>query len=215
MNTRLEIYAKEEFMLKLYDYSPSQNGYKVRLLLNQLSLPYTHVEVDIFKGGCDIPEFLAINQNGRIPVLVTEGQDSIAESNAILFYLSEGTAFLSEDRLERAKILEWLFFEQYEHEPNVAVCRHWLMTGKASQNPEIYKQKLKAGYEAFEVMEKHLVSNDFFVSMRYTIADIALYAYTHVAEEGGFDMGKYTGIKNWISRIQSQKKYIPGEYKYY
>jgi glutathione S-transferase len=195
--------------LRLYDFLPSGNGYKLRLLLTQLGMPFERVEVNILKGETRTPEFLSKNPNGKIPILEVEPGKYLAESNAILVYLSEGTEFLPYDRLLRAQVLQWLFFEQYSHEPFIATPRFWIsILGKEKEYHEAIKQKQELGYAALGVMEKHLSSRSFFVGERYTIADIALFAYTHVAHEGGFDLIPFPAIQAWIERVKSQSGYI-------
>ncbi|PSM46124.1 glutathione S-transferase [Chroococcidiopsis sp. CCALA 051] len=197
-------------MLKLYDFLPSGNGYKVRLLLTQLGIPFERVEINILKGESRTPEFLKKNTNGRIPVLQLESGDFLAESNAILFYFSEDTEFLPADKLLRARVLQWLFFEQYSHEPNIATPRFWITElGKADEYREAIEQKRQAGYAALGVMEQHLTQQKFFVGDRYSIADIGLFAYTHVADEGGFDLSQFPAIQAWIERVKAQPNYIP------
>ena len=197
-------------MLRLYDYLASGNGYKVRLLLTQLSLPFERIELDILKGETRTAEFLQKNPNGRIPVLEVETGRFLAESNAIMFYLAERTSFLPPDRWERAQVLQWLFFEQYNHEPNIATSRFWLMHGELTEERRAaLPQKRTLGYAALDVMEQHLSGRSFFVGEHYSIADIALYAYTHVAHEGGFDLGRYPHIRAWLERVRTQPKHIP------
>jgi glutathione S-transferase len=199
--------------LRLHDYLPSGNGYKVRLLLTQLGVPFGRIEYDITRGDTRTPGFLKnVNANGRVPVLETEEGVFLPESNAILFYLAQGTTFLPDDRLGRARILQWMFFEQYSHEPNIAVARAWLHvfdTEMTEERRTTLEAKQRLGYDALAVMEKHLKSNDYFVDGRYSIADIALYAYTHVADEGGFDLDGYPAILAWLERVSSQPGYIP------
>jgi glutathione S-transferase len=199
--------------LRLHNYLPSGNGYKVRLLLTQLGVPFGRIEYDITRGETRTPGFLKnVNANGRVPVLETEEGVFLPESNAILFYLAQGTTFLPDDRLGRARILQWMFFEQYSHEPNIAVARAWLHvfdTEMTEERRTMLEAKQKLGYDALAVMEKHLKSNDYFVDGRYSIADIALYAYTHVADEGGFDLDGYPAILAWLERVSSQPGYIP------
>lgn len=197
-------------MFRLYDYLESGNGYKVRLLLTQLGVPFERVELDILKNETRTAEFLTKNLNGRIPVLEMQSGQFLAESNAIMWYLAEGTALLPTDRWERALVLQWLFFEQYSHEPNIATSRFWiahnlLTDERRAQLP----QKQTLGYAALEVMEKHLTDRTFFVGEHYSIADIALYAYTHVAHEGGFDLAKYPQVRAWLDRVRRQPHYIP------
>ncbi len=194
---------------RLYDFLPSGNGYKIRLLLTQIGMPFERIEINILKGESRTTNFLSINQNGKIPVLeISEGK-YLAESNAILMYLSEGTEFLPYDRFLKAQVLQWLFFEQYSHEPFIATSRYWIsILGKADEYKEALKEKRDRGYAALEVMENHLTGKTFFVAQRYTIADIALFAYTHVADEGGFDLSKFKAILAWIERVKAQHGYI-------
>ncbi|MBI3783169.1 MAG: glutathione S-transferase family protein, partial [Deltaproteobacteria bacterium] len=182
-------------MMRLYDYLISGNGYKVRLLFTQLGIPFERVELDILKGETRTPEFLRKNPNGRIPLLEIEPGVYLAESDAILFYLAEGTNFLPADRLQRAQVLQWMFFEQYSHEPNIATVRFWMHSGMTPERQSPLPAKRKLGYAALDVMEDHLRSHAFFVSGDYSIADIALFAYTHVADEGGFDLERYPAIR--------------------
>ncbi|GAB4547227.1 MAG: glutathione S-transferase family protein [Pleurocapsa sp.] len=196
-------------MYKLYDFLPSGNGYKVRLLLTQLEIPFARIELNILKGETRTDEFLAKNPNGKIPLLEIAPDTFIAESNAILYYLSQGTEYFPSDKYQQAQVMQWLFFEQYSHEPNIATPRYWMSILKKSEEyREAIKQKTKLGYAALNVMEKHLKDRDFFVANKYTIADIALYAYSHVAEEGGFDLTKFPAINAWFKRIESQPRYI-------
>jgi glutathione S-transferase len=195
--------------LRLYDFLPSGNGYKIRLLLSQMGIPYERIEVNILKGESRTPEFLSKNPNGKIPVLEVEPGKYLAESNAILMYLSEYTEFLPYDRFLKAQVLQWLFFEQYSHEPFIATSRFWIsILGKAEEYRTALEQKREPGYAALRVMENHLQSRLYFVGDRYTIADIALFAYTHVADEGGFDLSKFPAIQKWIERVKAQPGYI-------
>jgi glutathione S-transferase len=197
-------------MLRLYDYLPSGNGYKARLLLTQLGIPFERVELDILKGETRTPEFLRKNPNGRIPVLETEHGELLAESNAILFYLADGTPFLSDNRWEQAQVLQWMFFEQYSHEPNIATSRFWLQHFDLTDERRVaLEQKQALGYAALDVMERRLTGRTFFVGDRYSIADIALYAYTHVAHEGGFDLDRFPAIRAWLERVRTQPGHIP------
>jgi glutathione S-transferase len=197
----------------LHDYLPSGNGYKVRLLLAQLGIPFRRIEYDTTRGQTRTREFLeGINANGRVPVLETDEGDLLTESDAILFYLAEGTAFLPGGRLDRARVLQWMFFEQYSHEPNIAVARAWLHvlgTEMTEERKLSLQTKQKLGYDALGVMEGHLRQKGFFVGNRYTVADIALYAYTHVAHEGGFDLAGYPAVRAWIGRVASQPGHVP------
>jgi glutathione S-transferase len=197
-------------VLRLYDYLPSGNGYKVRLLLAQLGVPYELVTLDIVKGEARTPEFLAKNPNGRIPLLEIEPGKLLAESNAILCYLADGTPFLPADRWSRALVLQWMCFEQYSHEPNIATVRFWLhYTELTPERRAAIEQKRPLGYAALDVMERHLAARAFFVDDRYSVADIALYAYTHVADEGGFDLGRYPAVRAWLERVRAQPRHVP------
>ena len=199
--------------LRLHDYLPSGNGYKVRLLLTQLGVPFERIEYDITSGETRTPEFLEnVNPNGRVPVLETEEGELLSESNAILYFLAEGTPFLPDDRLGKTRVLQWMFFEQYSHEPNIAVARAWLHVFDLQMTEErltALEARQKLGYDALGVMEKHLESNDYFVGGRYSIADIALYAYTHVADEGGFDLAGFPAVLAWLERVSYLPGYIP------
>jgi len=198
-------------MLRLHDNLTSGNGFKVRLLLAQLGLPYQRIEYDIDRRETRTPEFLRKNPNGRIPVLELEDGTFLPESDAIIWYLAEGTRFLPDDRRLRAEVLQWMFFEQYNHEPNIATVRYWI-THAVPVTPLIelsMPAKRTQGAAALGVMETHLVGRTFFVGERYTIADIALYAYTHVAGEGGFDLAPYENVRAWLARVAEQPGYVP------
>ena len=196
-------------MFKLYDFLPSGNCYKVRLLLTQLGIPFERIDMNILKGKTRTPEFLCKNPNGRVPVLETESGKFLAESNAILFYLSADTDFFPNQPFEKAQVMQWLFFEQYSHEPFIATSRYWIsILGKAEEYRDALSQKRDSGYAALAVMERHLSDRAFFVGDRYTIADIGLFAYTHVADEGGFDLTPFSAIQAWIQRVQSQPNHI-------
>ena len=197
-------------MLRLYDNHLSGNGYKPRLLLAHLGLTYERIEVDILNGESRTPEFLARNPNGRVPVLDLRDGTCIAESNAILFYLAEGSRLLPSDRLSRALTLQWMFFEQYSHEPFIAVARHWIqhMEMTRAQRAQL-PDKLTGGRAALAVMENHLGRSVWFGGSSMTIADLALYAYTHVADEGGFDLTNYPAVGAWLERVADQPGHVP------
>ncbi len=196
--------------LRLYDFLPSGNGYKIRLLLTQIGMPFERIEINILEGESRSPEFLSKNPNGKIPVLEIGENTYLAESNAILMYLSEGTEFLPYDPFLKTQVLQWLFFEQYSHEPFIATSRYWVsILGKAEEYQEALQEKYERGYAALEVMENHLTEKTFLVGERYTIADIALFAYTHVADEGGFDLSRFKATLAWIERVKAQPGYIP------
>jgi len=196
-------------MFRLYQMNSSGNCYKIRLLLTQLEIPFETIEIDILKKESRTPQFLLKNPNGRVPLLETPEGKFLAESNAMMFYLSQNTEFFPNDKWQQAKVMEWLFFEQYSHEPYIATSRYWIsLLGKADEYREAIKQKKEPGYAALGVMEKHLENNRFFVGDRYTIADIGLFAYTHVAPEGGFDLTQFPAIQTWIERVMAQPRYI-------
>ncbi|MCF4966417.1 glutathione S-transferase family protein [Nostoc sp. CMAA1605] len=195
--------------LRLYDFLLSGNCYKVRLLLTQMGIPFERVEVNILKGESRTVEFLSKNPNGKVPVLEIAPEKYLAESNAILLYLSENTEFLPYDRYLKAQVMQWLFFEQYSHEPYIATSRFWMsILGKAQEYRTALEQKREPGYAALKVMENHLRQHSYFVDERYTIADIALFAYTHVADEGGFDLTQFPAILAWLERVKNQPGYI-------
>jgi glutathione S-transferase len=199
-------------MLTLYDYLPSGNGYKVRLLLHRLAIPFRLVELDIWQGETRTPEFLAKNPAGQIPLLEFEDGRHLAQSGAMLWYFAEGTPFAPADRMARALTLQWLFFEQYSHEPNIAVARAWLHVAPGTLS-ELQKadlpNRVARGYKALDAMESHLAKNRFFVGDRFGLADIALYAYTHVADEGGFDLARYPAIRGWLGRVAAEPRHVP------
>jgi glutathione S-transferase len=196
-------------MIRLYDYLPSGNGYKVRLALTQLGIPFERIELDIVKGETRTPGFLAKFPNGRVPAVQLDDGQLLFESNAILWYLAEGTPLLPADRLERARVLQWMFFEQYNHEPNIASRRFLVMYPQVKDERRVLLDRmLRAGYEALGVMERHLGSHGFFAGGGYTIADIALYAYTHVAHEGGFSLTDFPAIRSWLQRVRAQPRHI-------
>ncbi|MBI2993036.1 MAG: glutathione S-transferase family protein [Gammaproteobacteria bacterium] len=197
-------------MFKVYGTSVSGNCYKVKLLLEQLGKQYQWQEVNSLTGETRTPEFLAINANGRVPVLQIEHGRYLPESNAILCYLADGTEFWPAERREKAETLQWMFFEQYSHEPYVAVARFI----KKFLPPDHPRQAelprlVERGYQALDVMEKHLAERRYMVGQRYSIADIALFAYTHVASDGGMDLGRYVAIDTWIERVKAQPRFVP------
>jgi glutathione S-transferase len=197
-------------MYRLYDYLSSGNGYKVRLLLALLGLPFERVELDIDRAETRMPEYLAKNPNGRIPALELETGEVLAESGAILFYLAEGTPYLPDGRWLRAQTLQWMFFEQYSHEPYVAVARYFLQHLEMTEaRRALLAEKQEKGRAALAVMEDHLASRPFFVGERCTIADIALYAYTHVADEGGYNLEPYPAVRAWLARAAAAPGHIP------
>ena len=197
-------------MLTLYDYLDSGNGYKVRLLLHQLEIPHRRVELDIDKGETRTAEFLAKNPNGRVPALALDDGACLAESDAIIWYLAEGTPFLPNGKLARAQTLQWMFFEQYSHEPYVATPRYILrhLPADHPRRAELPDRQAR-GCAALGVMETHLAATPFFVGGRYSIADIALYAYTHVADQAGLDLAPYPALRAWLARVAAVPRHIP------
>ncbi len=195
--------------MHLFDYLDSGNGFKVRLLLSQLGQKYHWTNVDIDKGETRTPAFLKRNPNGRIPTLELDDGTNLFESNAILWYLAEGSRFVPATQLGRAQVLQWMFFEQYSHEPYVATPRYIVrhLPADSPRRAEL-PGRLEKGRAALEVMEGHLATRQFFVNERYSIADIALYAYTHVAPDGGLDLGAYPKVREWLARVAAQPGYI-------
>lgn len=194
---------------RVYGDIHSGNCYKIKLLMRLLGIEHEWIHVDIMKGESHAPEFLAMNPNGKIPVVRLPGGRYLAESNAILNYLAEGTEYLPASRYERARVLQWQFFEQYSHEPYIATSRYILRyLGRPPEEERRLQEKSAPGYRALDVMERHLSSRRFFVGDRYTIADITLYAYTHVAHEGGFDLSKYSNIRAWFGRVENQPGHV-------
>jgi glutathione S-transferase len=196
--------------MKAYGDVWSGNCYKMKLALTQLGLPFEWVPVDIMKSESRTPEFLAKNPNGRVPMLELDNGTCLAESNAILWYLAEGTALVPDSRLARAQALQWMFFEQYSHEPNIATSRYIIRyLGNPPEKKAALEARVAPGYAALGVMETHLKANGWFAGGRYSIADIALYAYTHCAGEGGFDLTRFPSVRAWLARVESQPLYIP------
>jgi glutathione S-transferase len=196
-------------MLTLYDCRCSANGYKVRSLLQQLDRPHRLIEVDIFTGENQTEGFLAMNADGRIPLLEVAPGRHLPESNAILCYLAEGTPLFSADPFERAQILQWLFFEQNRIEPVLGTARFWLLTGRAATRREALAIKQQQGTAALAVMERHLHGRPFLVGGRYTIADLALHAYTHLAPEAGLDLQPFRQVRAWMERLRPHHQ-VPG-----
>ena len=200
-------------MITVYGMKASGNCYKVQLLLDLLAQPYHWVEINSAAGETRTPEFLAKNANGRVPLLELEDGRRLPESNAILCFLAEGSPFLPSERFAHAQVLQWLFFEQYSHEPYIAVARFisgWLPEDhpRRAELPRLRER----GHQALAVMEQHLASQDYFVGGRCTVADIALYAYTHTAADGGFDLAPYPALRAWLARVEAQPCFVPQTY---
>ena len=192
----------------LYDSAVSGNCYKVRLLLAQLGIAYERQELSVVDRSARQEILGGLNPALRVPTLVLDDGRALGESDAILWWLGEGTAFVPTDPWERAKVLQWMFFEQYSHEPNIAVARFWLHMLGGAPSAEALAEKQRGGYLALDALEGGLAGQEFLVGGRYSIADIALYAYTHVAEEGGFDLGRYPAISGWIARVAAQPGHV-------
>lgn len=194
--------------MKVYGDINSGNCYKIKLLLSLLDMSHEWVHIDILRSDSRAPEFLVKNPNGKIPVLELPDGRCLSESNAILNFLAAGTSFLPEDRFELAKVQQWQFFEQYSHEPYIAVARYIARyLGLPESRRADYESKQAGGHRALAVMDSHLKQSPYFVGNSLTTADIALYAYTHVANEGGFDLGDYPSIQAWLERVVQQKGY--------
>ncbi|MEP9378454.1 glutathione S-transferase family protein [Aquabacter sp. CN5-332] len=197
-------------MLKLYSTQSSGNSYKVRLLLAKLGLPFELIEVDIFAGEHRTPDFLALNPEGRVPLLELEDGAILAESNAILFYLAEGTPLLPADKLKRAEALRWMFFEQNNHEPGIAQARFWLRQVRGGRELRTHDADrwMEEGYGALKIMERHLAGRRFFVDGGLTIADLALYPHTLVAPEGDFDLQSFPEVRRWLQRVADEPLHV-------
>ena len=193
----------------IYGDSRSGNCYKLKLLCAEMDVGYDWREVDILAGDTHTPDFLAMNANGKIPLLVLPDGRCLAESNAILCYLADGSEFLTGDAFARAEIMQWLFFEQYSHEPFIATSRFIIQyQGRPPERQAELEQKKPGGYKALDIMEKKLGEHDFMTGDSFNIADIALFAYTHVAEEGDFSLDDYPAIRAWIDRITARPKFV-------
>jgi len=198
-------------MYRLYDYLPSGNGYKVRLVLRALNLPYELIEVDIKNGATRTAQFREKNPNGKIPVPEVPGHGYLSESHAIISYLAEHSWLVPQDRYARAQMTGWMCFEQYSLEPHIGTARYWLCSLHLTPNElgEKLVDKMTKGHEALAVLERELSHQDYLVNNSYSLADIALHAYTHVAPEAGFDLDPYPSIRRWIAAIENQPHWAP------
>jgi len=202
--------TKDKFIV--YGDSRSGNCYKIKLLCSQLDITYEWREVDILAGETRTAEFLAMNANGKIPLLALPDGRHLAESNAILAYLADGSDLAGSDRFSRAAVLQWMFFEQYSHEPNIATSRFIIQyLGSPPDRQAALEEKRLGGYNALDVMEQQFANNTFIAGSEYSIADIALYAYTHVAHEGGFDLNDYPATRAWLDRVRAMRGHVPME----
>jgi glutathione S-transferase len=197
-------------MYTLYSMQRSGNCYKARLALAQLGVDYNLVEVDILQGDTRTPQFLAMNPDGRVPLLEVAPGRFLPESNAILWYLAGGTALAPEDRVDRAEALQWMFFEQHSLEPNLGAAWFWLVLVRGGRELQTHALEdwMERGYQALGVMEKHLAQHDFFAAGHYTIADIALYAYTHIAHECDYDLAPFPAVRAWLKRVAAQQGHV-------
>jgi glutathione S-transferase len=196
--------------LLLYDSPVSGNCYKVRLLLAHLGIPYERRELSVVDRSNRSEVLGDLNPAQRVPTLVLDDGRALGESGAILLYFAEGTEFVPEDRYERAQMLQWMFFEQYDHEPALAVVRFWVAySGRPEAFADRLEERMAAGYRALDAMERHLDGRQFFVGDRLSLADIALYAYTHVAPEGGFELDSYPAIGAWLDRVAAKPGHVP------
>jgi glutathione S-transferase len=198
--------------VRLYNSQLSGNCYKVRLLLALLGIPYERVEVDVIDRSNRRELLGGKNPALRVPTLELDGGEHLAESNAILWYLADGTVYIPADPLERARVLQWMFFEQYEVEPNLAVARFWVsILGEKDKYAVELESKWRAGNRALAALDEHLAGREWLVADAYSIADIALYAYTHVADEGGFDLAQYPAVRAWLNRVAARPGHVPIE----
>ena len=195
-------------MLRLYDYAASANCYKARLLLAQLGLAYERVPVDIFAGDTTTSAFREKNPAGRTPVLELPTGETIAESNAILLYLGEGTPFVPDELGERARVWQWLFFEQNLFEPNVGTARFWRLTGRDEHRPEVFAARVEAAAAAVATLDSGLRGRAYLLGERYTVADVSLYAYAHVAHEAGIDTAAHPNLRAWLARVEATPGFV-------
>lgn len=196
--------------IELYGDSISGNCYKLQLACAQLDIDYVWHEMDILAGESRSDEFLAMNPNGKVPLMALPDGRYLSESNAILCYLADGSELMGGDRFERANVMRWMFFEQYSHEPYIATSRFIIQyLGRPEEREGDLESRKGGGYMALDVMENELSDNDFIANDSYSIADIALYAYTHVADEGGFDLGNYPQVNAWLQRVEQQDGFVP------
>jgi glutathione S-transferase len=201
----------EEQMSTLYQDPRSGNCYKVVLTAAHLDQPLKTVDIDVVSGFTRTPEFLAKNPNGRVPTLQLDDGRFLPESNAIIWYLAEGSNLIPADRFARAQMLQWMFFEQYSHEPYIAVARFWMVFApkeKLREKQHLIPDWHARGNAALAVMEGHLRTHDWFAANHFTLADIALYAYTHCAEEGGFNLKQYPAVSAWLARVGATKNFV-------
>ncbi len=198
-------------MHRIYATIGSGNCYKVQLLMRQLGIPFDVINIDVLKGETQSPEYLAINPNGKVPYLQLPNGEGLGESNAMLAHLADGTDFMPHDPMERTRVFEWLFWEQSSHEPYISPARFWIaiMPQGREERADQIAMWHERGNKALKIMDRHLAKNDFLVANRYSVADIGLFGYTHVASEGEFDMSQYPAVSAWIERVKSTPNYVP------
>lgn len=202
-------------MLTLFDYLPSQNAWKVRQLLNHLQRPYRTEYVGIFEGEGQRPDYLAVNPTGAVPAIRLDDGRVLAESNAILAFLAEGTRYLPDDAFDRAKVLQWLSFEGNYVEPAIGTLRHWIMTGKAARRPDVLVESRRdASLKALRILDRELAARPFIAGDAYTIADISLFAYTSRADEAKLPLGDFANVVAWIARVEAQAGFLAKTYPY-
>jgi glutathione S-transferase len=202
-------------MYTLYSMQRSGNCYKVRLALAQLDVPHNLVDIDILKGETRTPDFLAKNPNGQIPLLEFEPGRFLAESNAILWFLAEGSHLVGDTALERARVLQWMFFEQHAIVPNIGAAYFWLCLIKGGRELQQHALDdwMEEGSRSLNVLDKHVANNRFFAGERYTIADVALYSYTHLAERSEFDLKPFPALRDWLARVAAEPRHVAMDYR--
>ncbi|WP_234685364.1 glutathione S-transferase family protein [Bradyrhizobium monzae] len=202
-------------MYKLYSMQRSGNSYKVRLALALLNVPYEPIEVDILRGESKTPDFLAKNPSGQVPLLEVGDNRYLAESNAILWYVAVGTPLAPENRIDRAEALQWMFFEQHALEPNIGAAYFWLSLVKGGRDLQTHALEdwMERGYGALQVMENHLKTNAYFAARQLTVADIALYGYTHLADRCDFDLSPFPAIRDWLKRVEAAPGFVAMDWR--
>ena len=202
-------------MITLYDYLPSQNAWKVRLLLNHLDLPYKQEFISIFEGEGRSAEYRAVNPTGAVPAIKTDNGSTIAESNAILVYLAEGSCYFPSNSIESAKVLQWLFFESDYVQSSVATLRHWKLTGKdANRTKEVLSSKYDASINALSILDRALHAHEFLSGVDYTIADMSVFAYVHLSEDAGVSLAQFENLQRWIKAVSAQPGFLSEMYPY-
>ncbi|MCP3386237.1 MULTISPECIES: glutathione S-transferase family protein [unclassified Bradyrhizobium] len=202
-------------MYKLYSMQRSGNSYKVRLALALLNVPYEPIEVDILRGESKTPDFLSKNPSGQVPLLEVGDNRYLAESNAILWYVAVGTPLAPENRIDRAEALQWMFFEQHALEPNIGAAYFWLSLVKGGRDLQTHALEdwMERGYGALQVMENHLKTNAYFAARQLTVADIALYGYTHLADRCDFDLAPFPAIRDWLKRVEAAPGFVAMDWR--